>query len=193
MSASKTESKADRVTPRFPMPRARDLMIPLDMYPHIGESASLADAIKTFVGAQIDRKGRLSLPRILLIFNEEGQLSGVVRRRDIIGGLLPGFLTQQEEPHPEALFDTDPAAHIDLADLFKDEEHKVLSANSEAPVTSVMQPLDFMVAADDDLMELIKQTAQTQSHFLPVMEDDHVIGVVRTVELLNQIKRYLEL
>ncbi|NNF15720.1 MAG: CBS domain-containing protein [Gammaproteobacteria bacterium] len=176
-----------------PMRTARDLMIPLDAYPIIRENATLAEAIATFVGAAINRKGKLSLPRILLVFDEAQALVGVVRRRHIICGLLPGFLTRQEEPHAEAHFDIVPPVDLDLADLFRDEEHKVLSANAQAPVATVMHDIGAVVEADDDLMELIKQTAQTHSHILPVMENGQVLGVVRTVELLSQIHRILKL
>lgn len=179
--------------PVFPMRAARELMIPLDVYPSIHDSATLADAISTFKNARIDRLGTMSLPRTLLVFNDDEKLSGFVRRRDIISGLLPNFLTRQEEPHAESHYDQPDMSHIDLAELFKDKEHKVLSANAEARVTTIMRPIDIVVDADDDLMDLIKRTAQTQNHMLPVMEDDHVIGVVRTIELLDQIRRLLEL
>lgn len=184
---------SDARKPFFPMRAARELMIPLDVYPSIHENATLADAISTFKHARIDRKGTLSLPRILLVFNDDEKLTGIVRRRDIIRGLLPDFLTRQEEPHAESHYDAGDYSHMDLTELFKDKEHKVLSANSQAMVTTIMRPIDVVVDADDDLMDLIKQIAQTQSHILPVMEKGHIIGVVRTIELLNQIRRLLEL
>ncbi len=179
--------------PFFPIRAARELMIPLDIYPSVLESATLAEAISTFSNARIDRKGTLSLPRILLVFNDDQELTGLVRRRDIISGLLPDFLTRQEVPHAESHYDSDQTSNIDLAELFKDKEHKVMSANAKADVTTIMHEIDIVVDADDDLMDLVAHISRTRSHLLPVMEDGQVIGVVRTIELLNQIRRLLEL
>ena len=102
-------------------------------------------------------------------------------------------MTRQEEPHAESHYDHGDITHVDLAELFKDKEHKVLSANAEASVTTIMRSLTVVADADDDLMDLVANIAQTQSHILPVMEDGRVIGVVRTIELLNQVRWLLEL
>ena len=82
---------------------------------------------------------------------------------------------------------------MNLAELFKDGERQVLSRNADEPVTRIMRPIETTVSADADLMELVVKAARTESHMLPVMDLENVIGVVRTVEILNQIRRMLEL
>ena len=126
------------------------------------------------------------------MFNEDGHLAGMVRRRDIMRGLLPRFLTQPES-HAKNLFQGRDAIDLDLADLFQDHENKLLTRNAQIPVTRVMQPIDVAIDADAGLLDLLKEMIPNEAHIIPVMEDDHVIGVVRTVELLNQVRRMLDL
>jgi len=42
--------------------------------------------------AEIEVEGRYSLPRVILVTDQKGQLVGHVRRRDILRGLEPSFL-----------------------------------------------------------------------------------------------------
>ena len=168
-------------------------MIPLDSYPNIPDSFTLAQAISEIAGWQIERKGKFSLPRILLVFNEDDHLVGMLRRRDIMRGLLPRFLASRNQDQSLQHFDLDLDLDLELAELFKDKDHKHLKRNAETPVSVVMQPIEGTIDADADLMDLIREMVPNEAHILPVTENDHVIGVVRTVELLNQIRRMLEL
>lgn len=177
---------------REPITVARDLMIPLDVYPHIGSDASIADAILAFTGAQIERKGRLSLPRIVLVFDEDDRLIGLIRRRDIMRGLLPGFLIR-DKGHPAAHYDFPADIDLDLADLLKGDFKDTLAKNSQAPIAEILQDIAGSVDADANILDLVKEMVQSEFHVLPVTENDHVIGVVRTVEVLNNVRRILGL
>lgn len=168
----------------------RDLMIPLDSYPHIDEATTLEGAIAIITGAQIERQGKLSLPRVVLVIDEDGRLVGLLRRRDIMRGLLPEFLVKGEK-HAESHYDFDMGTDLQLADLFKDESHKILTKEAEASVKSVMQPFDDTIDADADLIELIRKMVLSEFHFLPVTEGENVVGVVRTVEILNELHELL--
>lgn len=176
---------------REPLRTARELMIPLDSYPHVADTAVLADAIAALAGAQILRRGSVSLPRIVLVFDGDEQLLGLVRRRDILRGLLPDFLTRPKDRHAEAQFDFDEAVDLDLTDLFVDEGAALLEKNSATSVLDVLQPIAAPVPPDAGLMDLIKEMVQNEFHIVPVVEGEQVIGVVRTVEVMNQVRRLL--
>jgi CBS domain-containing protein len=166
-------------------------MIPLDSYPSVRQDATLEEAIRVITGAQIERRGRLSLPRVLLVTDDDNRLVGLLRRRDIMRGLLPRFLTEPGDPHPEKHFDLPRGLDLQLVDLLKDEEHKVLTRNAAQPVAAVMHPFEDSIDVEADLTDLFGKMALNEYHFLPVTEDGHVVGVVRTVEILNQIRRLL--
>lgn len=180
------------MTGSAPTSFARDLMIPVDAYPYVGPEATLADAISSLTGAQIERRGKLSLPRFVLVI-DEGRLTGLVRRRDIMRGLLPEFLTQVEERHAESEFDFEPGLDLDLADLFRDDAHRVLGRNLGLPVDRVMQPIGRTVSPEAGLLDLVTEMIQNEAHILPVVADEQVLGVVRTVEVLNRVRRMLGL
>lgn len=171
--------------------RVRELMIPLDSYPRVTEDDSLEEAIRVMTGAQIERRGRLSLPRILLVMDRDNRLVGHLRRRDIMRGLLPRFLTEPGTPHPEKHFESPPGLDLQLVDLLRDEHHQVLTRNAAQPVGIIMRPFEDSIDVDADLTELFGKMAMNEHHFLPVTEDGHVVGVVRTVEILNQLRRLL--
>ncbi|MHC4777246.1 MAG: CBS domain-containing protein, partial [Planctomycetota bacterium] len=68
----------------------RDIMVPLNEYPHIPSTHSLREAIQEMGKIQILRKGNTSLPRTALVFDEaHNELVGLLRRRDIMRGLEP--------------------------------------------------------------------------------------------------------
>ena len=143
-------------------------------------------------GAQIERRGRQSLPRVLLVFDEKEELVGTVRRRDIMRGLLPKFMSKEDPHQTQTHFEHDMGGDLLLSELFKDTKHKLLSRNANEEVALIMQPIEITADADADLIELVKLMMKNEFHFLPVMENHHVIGVVRTVEVLNQIHKLLE-
>ena len=67
---------------------AGDIMIPLDKYPHIPYWFSVREAIAIVYHSELEINNRTSPARAALVFNEEYNLLGVVRRRDILSGLV---------------------------------------------------------------------------------------------------------
>ena len=83
--------------------RAGDIMIPLEAYPHLASTATLRDAIREMDQIAIEASGRVSAPRVVLVFNNADQLVGLVRRRDILRGLEPRFMAQRTPTSRESL------------------------------------------------------------------------------------------
>ena len=82
----------------------QDIMVPLEKYPCIPDTLTLRDAIKE-IQVQILRKGRASLPRVALVFDEGlTELLGMLRRRDILRGLEPRFLVSGSLDYQRKLF-----------------------------------------------------------------------------------------
>ncbi len=96
---------------RFERLRAGDVMIPLEQYPRVKPDDSLRRAMSVMDHAQLDVRGRKSLPRLLLVVDDGGSLVGLLRRRDIMRGLEPPFLGAQPLEYRKKLFDVgaDPA------------------------------------------------------------------------------------
>ena len=85
--------------------RVSDVLIPLDKYPHLPYWFTLRQAMAEMEGAQLEIRGRTSLPRMILVFDEKYQLMGMARRRDILRGLEPTFLRNKPVEHRKKLWD----------------------------------------------------------------------------------------
>ena len=164
---------------------ARDVMVPLDDYPHAFDTQSLREAVKLLETRQIQFGGQTSMPRILLVFDTNNQLLGSVRRRDILRGLEPDFHHELETTHPEAHIksEIDP----NLSDLAGEDISERLEHRLERPIGEVVRELGGRVDVDDSLMKVARELVGADSHIAAVLDDGDVIGVVRTLDLLRAI------
>ena len=164
---------------------AQDIMVRLDQYPHAGQTQTLREAIQLLEQAQIDFGGRTSMPRVLLIFDADSQLLGMVRRRDILRGLEPEFHQDLGESHPEAHF----TAEIDpnLSDLIGDDDPERLRMRLEKPLSEVLCELPAQVTVHDSLMKVVRELVGKNTHIAAVLDDSEVVGVVRTLDVLRAV------
>jgi len=165
--------------------RAGDIMIPLDRYPHIPHWYTLRQAIAELRASQIEVQGRVSLPRAVLVFNKAYELLGIVRRRDILRGLEPSFLAGGSKDYERRLFDVkvDP----NLSDFSSDSMIRAIRAQAEHRVSDVMVPIVATVQSDDHIMKIVHEMVKNDLSLIPVLKDGRVVGVVRSVDLLNEI------
>ncbi len=167
------------------MIRARDIMIPLDDYPHIPYWFTLRQAMAEMENFQLDRDGRQSLPRVVLVFDEAYKLLGLVRRRDIMRGLEPRFLLTEHVHHSKGFLDVHPDP--DLAELTSEAIVKRIREQSERPVSDVMIPIKLTVDHDDLLQKIVNVLVENNMSLIPVLRDAQVVGVVRTVEVFHEL------
>ncbi len=166
---------------------AADLMISLDEYPHIPHWFTLKQAIVEMEKSELDVEGRKSLPRIILIFDGQYQLMGMARRRDIMRGLEPRFLTSKSMEYRKKLFDikVDP----NISELSYDKLIKGIRERAELPVSEVLLPIKETVDHDDHLAKVIYEMVDNNLSLLPVMKEGKVIGVIRSVDVFHEVAR----
>ena len=167
------------------MRRVGEIMIPLADYPHLPVWSSLLEAVKMMHRAEIEACGRKSLPRVILLFDLDGSISGTVRRRDLMRGLEPNFLVSQPLEYHQKLFGvaTDP----NLAELSFDKVAKGIREQVNRPVTDVMCPIERTIDADQHVMKAIYEMVSHSLSILPVMEKGKVVGVLRTVDVFHEL------
>lgn len=167
----------------------QDIMVPLEEYPCIPDTLTLSDAIKE-MQVQILRKGQASLPRVALVFDEGmTELLGMLRRRDILRGLEPRFLVSGSLDYKRKLFNEriDP----NLAELSFDKTLTHIRTRAERRVRTYMAPIKATINHDDHIMKAILELVDQNTSLLPVIQDGSVIGVVRSVDVLNEIAAIL--
>jgi predicted transcriptional regulator len=173
--------------------RVRDIMIPLDEYPWVRITDTISHAVQVIEDAQLDVGTRRSLPRVLLVFDHDETLAGIVRRRDIMRGLEPNFLVNQPLEYRVKLFDVAVDPH--LSELYKDVSlEKVvrgLREQGNRPVGDVLRPVATTLRPHDQFMKAVYEMVSLNESLIPVVEGDEILGVVRSVDVFHELAQLL--
>jgi len=172
------------------MKRAEEIMIPMDRYPHVPYWFSLRQVMAIMENAEFNVDGKKSLPRFALVFDESYQLLGIIRRRDIFRGLEPQFLASEKITYRKKLFDVkvDP----NLSEMSYDKLLRgVIEKAESVQARQVMREIKETVEHDDHIIKVIYEMVDNNVSLLPVVKDGQVVGVVRSVELFNEVYRIL--
>ena len=169
--------------------RVRDVMIPLEQYPSVRDTATLREAVEALERSQLDVGPRKSLPRVLLVFDAIEVMVGYVRRRDLMRGLEPKFLVVQPLSYRKKLFDI--ALDPNLSELSHDRVLKGIREQGGRPVSDVMRPIETVVQADDHIMKAIYEMVSLDLSLIPVLDGKRLVGVVRSVELFHELAQVL--
>ena len=156
--------------------RVKDLMIPLEDYPHIPYWFTLRQSMAIVREAAIKFEGSFE-PRAVLVFDEKYQLMGILTLRDIIRGLEPRFL------HETSLVKGDPNLAVLMGDLFGPG----LKEASQKPVSEVMSPIKVTVQGSDLVAKAIFLMIKENVGMMPVIQDNKVAGMVRLSDLFKEV------
>lgn len=165
--------------------RVGDIMIPLKDYPHLPVWSTLREAIEVMHRAQLKVRGRRSLPRSVLLFDLDGSIAGMVRRRDIIRGLEPKFLVSRPLDYRMKLFDVSVDPH--LSELSPDKLVKGIREQAARPVEEVMRPIRRTIDFDAHVLTAAYEMVNYSMTLLPVLRDGKVVGAVRSVDVFHEL------
>ncbi len=165
--------------------KAIDVLIPLDSYPQVSSNFTLRQTIIEMERCQLEVSGRQSLPRMVLVFDDEKRLVGVVRRRDILRGLGPNAMQEIIERAGEQ----DPQVRRDLttSQIGKKMTPKNLKKRAERLARDVMLPIRVTINAEAPLYEVIQAMVLNNISMIPVLKEGKVIGVVRSADVLRAV------
>jgi len=172
------------------MKKAEEIMIPLDKYPHVPYWSSLREVIAVMERSVFEINGRQSLPRVVLVFDEQYRLLGSARRRDILRGLAPTFLVGGGVEYRQKIFNV--GVDPNLSEMSYDRLIKEVRRQAERAVREVMIPTGVTVRHDEHILKVAYVLVETNVSLIPVMKNDRVVGVVRTVEAMHELAKLLE-
>lgn len=158
--------------------KVREVMIPLQDYPHIPHWFTLRQAVAMVRESALKYAGTLQ-PRAVLVFNEKYQIVGMLTLRDILKGLEPGFLKESE------VIKADPALAIVMEDLFGPG----MKRQAERPVSEVMSPIKASIQADDSLVKALFVMVRENVGLMPVIDGNRVVGLVRLTSLFLEFSQ----
>lgn len=158
----------------------KDIMIGIFEYPHVPYWFSISQAIK-IVKVSFINTGKFPEPMALLVFDEKYSLLGTFTLKDILGGLVPGFMKpsiaqgyKEEETELSIIWDT----------LLKKESKEL----AEKPVSEIMVPARIFVGPDDPVSKAAYVMLHNDLVLLPVLENKRkLVGLVRMLEVFNEI------
>jgi len=156
--------------------KIKDLMIPLEDYPHIPYWFTLRQAMAIVREAAIKFEGSFE-PRAVLVFDEKYQLMGMLTLRDVVRGLEPKFAQDS------GLIKADPSLAVLMGDMFGPN----MKEASQKPVSEVMSPIKVTVNGDDPITKALFMMIKENVGMMPVLLDKKVVGIVRMNELFKEI------
>ena len=158
--------------------KVKELMIPLEDYPHIPYWFTIRQAMAIVREAAIKFEGSFE-PRAVLVFDEKYQLMGMLTLRDIIKGLEPRFM------HETALVKADPNLTLLMGDLFGPGMREA----SQKPVSEVMSPIKVTVNAEDPITKSLYLMIKENVGLIPLMQGGKVAGMLRLSDLFSEISK----
>lgn len=158
--------------------KVKELMIPLEDYPHIPYWFTLRQAMAIIREAAIKFEGSFE-PRAVLVFDEKYQLMGILTLRDIIKGLEPRFLKETN------LVKMDPSLTVLVADLLGPQ----IKEHAQRPVSEVMSPIQATVDGNAPIVKALYLMIKENVGSMPVILDDKVAGMIRLSDLFGEIAK----
>lgn len=159
----------------------RDIMIPLDRYPHLNESAFIEEAIAAFKNWP-DVPGGFCHSKVLVV-NDKHQLVGTVSRLDIMRGLAPHlFATNRSEQ-----FEGKDAEYPNLVFLMDEKIFSECGENRQTPIKECAQEIDFSLPADTPILKAIVMISNRKDFNVPVSDNGNIVGVLRLADIFNNM------
>ena len=156
--------------------KVKDLMIPLEDYPHIPHWFTLRQAMAIIREAAIKCEGAFE-PRAMLVFDDKYQLMGILTIRDIITGLEPRVLQETNL--------IDPNLTILTGDILGPN----MKEHSQRLVSEVMSPIKATVDGNAPIFKPLYLMIKENVGLMPVIQANKVAGMIRFSDLFNEIAK----
>jgi hypothetical protein len=175
----------------MPLETARDIMIPLDQYAVVEESATMVDALRALDHAQhLVPQGRHP-HRAVLVRDQDGNITGKLGHHAFLTGLEPRYL---EGSNSHALshqgYSRDFLLSImEQMSLWQADFDTYVRRALATKVVDVMHPIDEQVDIDAPIGEVIHKLIVYNALSLIVTEHDRPAGMVRLADLFSVVAK----
>ena len=164
------------------MPAVKDLIVPLDRFPHLGSEESVHSAVAQLFSHTINGSGNLLYDELLVI-NSQSQYVG----RLTIKGILTCYFPSLFDGKQKEVFAGKKEKFTDLALLLEDSFQSECKRQGALPVSQFMAPPLKSIKADMHPLHAAEIMMEGNETCLPVVEDHTVIGVVRLIDLFKTL------
>ena len=164
-----------------PLPVIKDLIVPLEQFPHLNSDASVHEAVGQLF-SHVNGGGRLQYDELLVI-NSQSQYVG----RLTIRGILTCYFPTLFDGGQKAIFAGKKEKFSDLAILLEDSFQAECKRQGALPVSQFMAPPLKSVKAELHPLHAAEIMMEEGETCLPVVENQAVIGVVRLIDIFRTL------
>lgn len=150
--------------------KIKEIMIDIFEYPHVPYWFTLDQVIK-ILKVFITQK-ESPIPFIVLIFDEQSNLKGLVGLEEIFRGLEMGLVENLEKLDEETV-------NILFTEKIKDLANK--------QVHEIMIPVKEFISTEDTISKAAYLIIHHKLQVLPVLENKKLVGIIRLKEIFNII------
>lgn len=171
--------------------RVKDLYISIDDYPNISLDAPIGYAFH-MMHRVLEDKTKF---RTLLVMDDDDHLKGYLSIRDLIRAVGPDYLHKKKpdvkghQPFNIEGLDQDMSA---LALIWQEGFTLKLHDELKKPVSHHMTLMEDYVSLDETIAKCLYLMLFRDVLILPVVEEEHVIGVIRLIDLFESIADNVE-
>ncbi len=158
--------------------KVRDLIIPLEEYPHLNENQTLQEAIQTFMELRQEKDGRIEYG-MLFVVNNSNELIGKLSLMDILHGFAPRLF----EGARVDKFDGKEGDYPGLALLHEEAVYAECGKSRKNPIKKHIRAIDFTIGADTPMLEALVMMSGRNEFDIPVTDNGTIIGVLRLEEI----------
>ena len=160
----------------------KDLIVPLDAFPHVGSDAPVHEAVGQLFSHTINGGGKLLYDELLVV-NSQNQYVG----RLTIRGILTCYFPTLFDGGQKAIFAGKKEKFSDLAILLEDSFQAECKRQGALPVSQFMAPPLKSVKAELHPLHAAEIMMEEGETCLPVVENQAVIGVVRLIDIFRTL------
>lgn len=166
--------------------RVKDVYIMIDEYPNISQHAPIGHAINMMHNI-LRNKSKF---RTLLVLDDDDHLKGYLSIRDLIRAVGPDYLHKKKpavkghQPFNIEGLDQDLSA---LALIWQEGFTLKLHDELKKPVKEHMTLMEDSVSTEDTIAKCLYLMLFRDVLILPVVEEEHVVGVIRLIDLFDRI------
>ena len=164
------------------MSTVKDLIVPLDAFPHVGSEAPVHEAVGELFSRTINGSGKLLYDELLVV-NSQSQYVG----RLTIRGILTCYFPSLFDGDQKGVFAGKQEKFTDLAILLEDSFQGECKRQGALPVSQFMAPPLKSIKAETHPLHAAEVMMIENQTCLPVVEGNAVIGMVRLIDLFKNL------
>ncbi len=172
---------------------ARDVMLPPTSYPNCRLSCTIREAIVALSASAVRLDdGHITVPRYVLVLDDNDELRGIVSRRELLKGLIPHLrIARESEAHIRRLVPFGGGTPSDLFIRWTSLFSPAALEASRHSISTIMAPIRGTVQVDDSLSTVISTMLHHGVDLVPVLEGRRVAGVVLMTNIFDIVAQFV--